>query len=147
MREKKIAIGDSELRFTTNQSGLKPLLEILTPDGLTLFYSNPHRIIMKWFDASGAEVPPDTKFYLFKSVPGKDFNTPVRKLLYSNYFGMSVRDQRSTEFEQNTVHSLGSVTGIENPEGHKYILMYEGAVEIDSSKPGTTFEVVPTAYN
>jgi hypothetical protein len=58
-----------------------------------------------------------------------------------------VRDQRSTEFEQNTIHNLGAVTGMENPESHKYVLMYESPVNIDPSKSGTTFEVVALANN
>lgn len=147
MRELKLLHTSEDARVTTSDIPLKPLIEFLTPDGATYFYRNPLQIVAKLFDATGAELPADTLLYIFKSAPGKDFNTPVRVIPYSNYFGMSVVQQRSAEFAQNTFHSLGNPSGIENPEGHKLVVMYESTVSCDMTRAGTTFEIVPLAEN
>ncbi|NJK45625.1 MAG: hypothetical protein HC933_16355 [Pleurocapsa sp. SU_196_0] len=147
MREFKVLHTSQEARNTTGDSNLKPLLEITTPDGLTLFYMNPLKILAKLFDGAGDEMPADTALFIFKSAPGKDFNTPVRKIPYANYYGATVVQQRNAEFEQNTVHDLGGVSGIENPEGHKFVVMYQSSATVDLTKAGTTFEVVPLASN
>jgi hypothetical protein len=148
MRKLKLLHTSQEARITTADTALKPLIEFTTPDGATLFFENPLQLVAKLFDSTGAEMSPDTEIFIFKSAPGKDFNTPVRKILYALYYGASVVSQRSSEYEQNTYHNIGNdVSGIENPEGHKLVVMYKSAQTVDMTRPGTTFELVPLVAN
>jgi hypothetical protein len=148
MRTLKLLHTSENARVTTADTALKPLVEFLTPDGATFFYQNPLKIIAKLFQASGDEMTPDTMLHIFKSAPGKDFNTPIRKVPYAQYYGMSVVNQRSAEYSQNTYHNVGNeVPGIENPEGHKLVIMYSSSSTVDMTRVGTTFEIEPLVAN
>jgi hypothetical protein len=149
MKTRRITHQSTEVtQFATAAGFNSKLLEIKTPEGAFYRFVNPMSLILKLLATGGAQIPANSKIFVFKRAPGADFGQFIRMIAYSPYFDLTESLQRDVRFRDATMHDLGAgIGGIDLPEDYTLEVWIESPVVVDLTETGTRFEVIAIEMN
>ncbi len=132
--------------FAANARQKKLLAVITTPQGISYGYSSPFLMYAKIHAVGGAEIPPDSTLHIYKKRSGEDGEYFFGKISYAGYYGLTLGQQKDVAYYPQVRHAMAMPQGLENPEGHEFIIYIDTDVDVDVTLAGPTFIHIEPQY-
>ncbi|MCX7782151.1 MAG: hypothetical protein N2318_00730 [Meiothermus sp.] len=117
------------------------------PRGATWVLPNPLPLILKFYDGSGNQIPPDSDVFIAKRSRPDDHPEFIAKVQYAAYYDLTEAQQRDAKYYQNILQTLAplrvgaQIQAIRFRQEEQIEIYVESSVAVDLTQPGTRFEL------